>query len=118
EEQYRIWAIVRYMKASTVDNRTVFDVGVAFIGKRPPASYEDEPWKRYDISTSSFEALKTPEDMLTPFPATDQRVHTHHNIALDMRIEIDEPNGGVMQTEHTMTENISYKGATLFTTLE
>src|SRR5215207_7218183 len=33
EDQYRIWAIVRYMKASTIDKRTVFDVGVAFIGK-------------------------------------------------------------------------------------
>src|ERR1044071_7649124 len=118
EDQYRIWALVRYIKATVVEKQTVFDVGVAFIGKRPPASYEDEPWKRYDISTSSFQALKTPEDMLTPFPATDQRVHTRHNIAVDMRIEIVDPNGDVMQTEHTVTENISYKGATLFTTLE
>src|SRR5829696_8151947 len=27
EDQYRIWAIVRYMKASTLDKRIVFDVG-------------------------------------------------------------------------------------------
>ena len=57
EEQYRIWAIVRYMKTSIADNRTVFNVGVAFIGKRPPASYEKEPWKRYDIQYDVFQAL-------------------------------------------------------------
>jgi len=118
EDQYRIWALVRYIKATVVEKQTVFDVGVAFIGKRPPASYENEPWTRYDISTSVFQALKTPEDMLTPFPATDQRVHTRHNIPVDMRIEIVDPDGVVMQTENTVTENISYKGATLFTTLE
>src|SRR4026209_3026929 len=39
EDQYRIWAVVRYIKTSVVDKQTVFDVGVAFIGKRPPASY-------------------------------------------------------------------------------
>jgi len=118
EDQYRIWALVRYIKANIVEKQTIFDVGVAFIGKRPPASYENEPWKRYDISTSIFQALQTPEDMLMPFPTADQRVHTRHHIAVDMRIEIVDPNGEVTQTEHTVTEDISYKGATLFTTLE
>ena len=70
EDQYRIWAIVRYMKASIVEKLTVFDVGVAFIGKRAPASYEKEPWKRYDISTSAFQALAAADDILTPLPST------------------------------------------------
>jgi len=118
EDQYRIWAVVRYIKTSIVEKKTVFDVGVAFIGKRPPASYENEPWKRYDISTSVFQALAAPEDMLTPLSTADQRAYTRHNIAVDMRLEIVDPNGEVIQTEHTVTENISTKGATLFTTLE
>src|SRR6476661_2540426 len=37
EDQYRIWAIVRYLKASVGEKGPVFDIGVAFIGKRPPA---------------------------------------------------------------------------------
>ena len=118
EDQYRIWAIVRYMKASVAEKATVFDVGVAFIGKRPPASFEKEPWKRYDISTNVFQPLSAPEDVLTPFPAEDQRAYTRHNIPVDMRIEIVDPSGHVIETEHTVTENISTKGATLFTTLE
>ena len=118
EDQYRIWAVVRHVKTSVVEKRTLFDVGVAFIGKRPPASYETEPWKRYDISTSVFQALAAPEDVLTPFPTMDQRAHTRHNIAVDMRLEVVDPNGEIIQTEQTVTENISTKGATLFTTLE
>lgn len=118
EEQYRIWAIVRYMKASIVDNHTVFNVGVAFIGKRPPASYENEPWKRYDINANVFEALTKAEEMLMPYTSEDQRAHTRHNIAVDMRVELIDADGKVIETEQTVTEDISPKGATLFTTLQ
>jgi hypothetical protein len=116
EDQYRIWAVVRYMKSAIADNKTVFNVGVAFIGKRAPASYETEPWKRYDISTSAFEALSKPEDILIPL--TDQRVNTRYNIAVDMRLELVNVEGEVSESEHTVTENISAKGATIFTTLQ
>lgn len=116
EDQYRIWAIVRYMKASVAQKGTVFDVGVAFIGKKPPASFEKEPWKRYDISTSAFQALAAPEDILIPL--TDQRAHTRHNIAVEMRVDLLDINGEVVATEHTVTEDISIKGATIFTTLQ
>jgi hypothetical protein len=116
EDQYRIWAVVRYLKSKVVDSRTQFDVGVAFIGKRAPVSYEAEPWKRYDISTTAFQALKSPEEALKPLH--EQRTQTRHNIAVDMRIEIVNPKGDVVETEHTVTENISSGGATIFTTLE
>jgi len=118
EDQYRIWAIVRYMKASISDNRTVFNVGVAFIGKRPPASYEKEPWKRYDINNTVFEALTSAEEILTPFTSADQRVHTRHNIAVDMRVELVNADGEVTDSEQTVTEDISTRGATIFTTLD
>jgi hypothetical protein len=118
EEQYRIWAIVRYMKTGIVDNRTVFNVGVAFIGKRPPASYENEPWKRYDINADVFEALTKAEEMLIPYTSEDQRAHTRHNIAVDMRVETIDVDGKVIDSEHTVTEEISTKGATIFTTLQ
>jgi hypothetical protein len=118
EDQYRIWAIVRYMKATVGEKGAVFDVGVAFIGKRPPASFEKEPWKRYDISTSTFQALAAPDDILTPLPSTDQRTYTRHNIAVDLRVEVVDVNGAVVMSEHTVSEDISTQGATIFTTLE
>ena len=118
EDQYRIWAIVRYMKTKIVNKQTLFDVGVAFIGKRAPASYEKEPWKRYDITTNVFEAVNSAEDRLKPFTLEDRRDYTRHNIAVDMRVELMDVNGEVVETEHTVTENLSSKGATLFTTLQ
>ena len=116
EDQYKIWAVVRYIKTSIVENKTVFEVGVAFIGKRPPASYEKEPWTLYDVTNTTFEATKSADEIVIPF--ADQRAYTRHNIAVDMRIEIVDENGKVIEDEQTVTENISSKGATLFTTLE
>jgi len=118
EDQYRIWAVVRYMKAVAAVASTTFNIGVAFIGKRPPASFEKEPWKRYDISTSAFQALAAPDDVLKPLPSADQRVHTRHNIAVDIRLELVDANGEVAASEYTVTEDISARGATIFTTLE
>ena len=116
EDQYRIWAVVRHMRPAVVDNQTVFNVGVAFIGKRAPASYATEPWKRYDILTSAFQALSKADEILIPL--SDQRAHTRHNIAVDMRIEVIDMDGKVTESEHTVTEDISVGGATLFTTLQ
>ena len=116
EDQYRIWAVVRYIKTSIVDQATVFEVGVAFIGKRAPLSYDKEPWKRYDVVNTPFQAAKTADEILIPL--ADQRTSTRHNIPVDMRIEVVDPKGEVIQSEQTVTENISSLGATLFTTLE
>jgi hypothetical protein len=118
EDQYRIWAIVRYVKGKISSGKQTFEVGVAFIGKQAPASYEKEPWKRYDISTPVFEASKPADQMLTPLPSENQRELTRHNIAVDMRVEILDPNGDVVESEHTVTEDINAHGATLFTTLQ
>ena len=115
EDQYRVWALVRYMKPS-VRVRGMFDIGVAFVGKRPPASYEQEPWKRYDILTNALQALTPPDELLMPLK--DQRAYTRHNIAVDMRLELVDVSGVVTQSEQTVTENISTRGATIFTTLE
>jgi len=116
EDQYRIWALVRYIKTSVVNETTVFEVGVAFIGKRPPASYEQEPWRRYDVVNTVFQAAKSADEILIPL--ADQRSYTRHQIAVDMRLEIVDETGQVIEREETVTENISAKGATLFTTLE
>src|SRR5215216_5017161 len=106
EDQYRIWAIVRYLRVTASAKETVFHVGVAFIGKRPPASYENEPWKRYDISTATFQPSIDPGNFLRPLSSEDEREHTRHNIAVDMRIEIVDVNGEVVESEHTVTEDI------------
>jgi hypothetical protein len=120
EDQYRIWAIIRHLRPVVQADPKAgqFEVGAAFIGKRPPASYEAEPWKRYDISTKNFEALASLEDIVKPMQTTDQRVGTRHTIPVDMLLEVLNDTGAVQASESTVTENISHKGATIFTTLK
>ena len=111
EDQYRVWAIVRYLKSEFQADGPVFYVGVAFIGKRPPPSYEQEPWRRYDVATNAADGLPTAQDM------TVSADETRHQIAVDMRVELLDEAGGVVDTEQTVSEAIGAHGATLFTTL-
>ena len=120
EDQYRVWALVRYVKkiAGPDNKNPLFEVGVAFIGKRPPASYEHEPWKRYDVSTTAIHSMATAEEIVKPIRTSDQRIHTRHNIPVDMVLEVLDEKGEVGHTEITVSENISRRGATVFTTLQ
>ena len=118
EDQYRIWAIVRHLKSKTTDKGLAFEVGVAFIGKRAPASYEAQPWKRYEISLGASDTFAAIDERCQPGASADQRVHTRHHMAVDMLVEMIAPDGAVVGSEQTVTENISAGGATLFTTLE
>jgi len=53
EDQYRVWALVRHVRATIgAKNIATFEVGVAFIGKFPPKSYELEPWKLYELAAA------------------------------------------------------------------
>jgi len=120
EDQYKVWALVRHVKpASPPDSETVlFEVGVAFIGKQPPRSYEEDPSKRYEIGKLTADKLNTIEEW-TPdeLSSSDKRTRTRHNIPVDMLIETINEKGGVELSEHTVTENISPKGAAIYTTL-
>ena len=116
EDQYRVWAIVRYLKTDVTADGIVFMLGVAFIGKKPPDSYEQAPWKRYDVATSFGERLPTEEELVDA--VFSQQDETRHRIAVDMRVESMDENGGVVETEQTVSESISRAGATLFTTLD
>ena len=119
EDQYKVWALVRHIKSVTSAESKValFEVGVAFIGKRPPRSYDADPSKRYEIGAATADSLTIIEDAPIEMVSTDKRVHTRHNIPVDMLIETLNDKGEVELTEHTVSENISQKGAAIYTTL-
>ena len=117
EEQYRVWAIVRYLRSESTGDGIVFHLGVAFIGKRPPASYDKEPWRRYDVANNVGESLPAPDDVIDHVAVADRLDLTRHQIAADMRVELLDENGKVVETEQTVSENIGPRGATIFTTL-
>lgn len=120
EDQYRVWALVRYVKASTPagSDSSVFEVGVAFIGKQPPRSYNEDPSRRYDIGGKTSESLSIAEEWIQQSASEDNRTYTRHNIPVDMMIETLNDKGEVEQSEQTVAENISQKGAAIYTTLE
>lgn len=121
EDQYKVWALVRYVRPppAEAEKGPVFKVGVAFVGKRPPKSYEGDPAKLYDIATSATETVlaEDPDQMLKALPSSDQPEYTSHNLAVDILLETLDENGAVDQSENTVTENISARGATVFTSL-
>lgn len=120
DDQYRVWSLVRHVRTTTPPGSTslLFEVGVAFIGKRPPRSYEEDPSKRYEIGGTTPEQLNMIEDWVpTELASSDKRTQTRHNIPVDMLIESFNENGEVELSEHTVAENISQKGAAIYTTL-
>lgn len=119
EDQYRVWALVRYVRQTgTPGGAQQFEVGVAFVGKQPPRSYEGNPARRYEIGNMQPGQLHAVEDWTpTELSASDKRTATRHNIPVDMLIETFKDNGEVDMSEHTVTENISQKGAAILTTL-
>ena len=119
EDQYRVWALVRYVKSPVApEANAMFEVGVAFIGKQAPKSYASDPSKRYEIGGTTPESLSQVEDWEAPtVNLSDKRLATRHNIPVDMLIETLNEQGEPEQSEHTVTENISQKGAALYTTL-
>lgn len=120
EDQYRVWALVRYVKpaASPGSTTLLFEVGVAFIGKHPPRSYEENPSRRYEIGGPTPGDLNAiAEWSPTELASSANRAPTRHNIPVDMLIESFNEKGEVELSEQTVTENISEKGAALYTTL-
>ena len=124
EDQYRVWAMVRNVKSvpPVKDQAMRFEVGVAFVGKRAPSSYEADPGKRYEIArtaseATSFKLVEDADRMVTQKPNSDLRIDTRHDIPIPVLVEVIDKDGKIEITENTVTENISPKGATLFTSM-
>jgi hypothetical protein len=123
EQQYRVWALVRNIKAIITQGSAVprFEVGVAFVGKRPPVSFETDPTRRYDVATQGDGGLwnvQEAERTGQHVPSSDPRPETRHHLPVDVMIEMFDEKGEVAASERTVTENISRRGAAVFTTLE
>jgi hypothetical protein len=126
EPQYKVWALVR--RCIPVNQTTggatgeAYAVGVAFIGRNPPASFIEDPAKLYDIKQvneqnlfSIVEAEEQPDESSLP---KECRRHTRFQIPVGIVLEtVDEEGNVTTGSEMTVTENISLGGAAVFTTL-
>lgn len=124
EDQYRVWTIVRNVKL--LEQKTpkdpLIEVGVAFIGKRPPHSYRDHPERRYEIAQTKLEsamwaAREDSVDQLAEINTQDKRKESRQMIPVDVTIEVYDGDK-LIKNEHTVTENISRTGAAVFTAMD
>lgn len=122
EDQYRVWALVRNVKPIVKSGSLMprFEIGVAFVGKRPPASFELDPTKRYDVASSPAESglwdLNEAGER-AHVKSEDPRPETRHSVPIDVVVEVFDEKGGITESERTVTENISRRGAAVFTSL-
>ena len=120
EPQYRIWGLVRTCVPVEDADDKQNAVGVAFIGKKPPESYYENPAKLYDISHQKedklwqvIEAVEKPNDS-PKFEET--RRHSRLSIPANVIVEKIDADGNVAASETTVTENLSLSGASVFST--
>ncbi|MDH3493761.1 MAG: PilZ domain-containing protein [Acidobacteriota bacterium] len=123
ESQYHVWGIVR--RCIPIDNSKMesYLIGVAFIGKVPPKTYIDDPAQLYDVSHRSEKeqglweirhAVSEPDE--SHLPKEDRR-HSRYEIPINMEVDAVDSKGNVVESEPTVTENISLGGASIFTSL-
>jgi hypothetical protein len=122
EDQYRVWALVRHvMPQPDVEGQLRYELGVAFTGKHPPASYVRDPATRYTIDSISAEnnlwEVREVEKEQTGGDASRSN-ETRLQMALPVSVELFDEEGRVIASEQTVTENISRRGTAVWTTLK
>lgn len=94
---YRVYALVRWTRP--LEGRQL--IGVAFVGKTPPASYLHDPSRRYGTEGHG-----------------EKRRESRIEAAIMVRVDTIDEGGDVVESESTVTTNISRHGATCYTALE
>jgi hypothetical protein len=119
EPMYSVWGLVRHASAvsSAKPNQPAnFRIGVGFIGKYPPLSYEQDPTIRYDpllINVGSASLWR-----LARAQFAKQRREPRLIIPLEILVETLDGNGRPCQREHTVTETMSTLGTCIPTSLD
>ena len=119
EDQYRVWALIcRVASRPEFAGETRYEVGVAFTGKYPPASYVKDPATLYEAVAVSAENNLWHLKEVEPKTAAQRSEVTRLQMALNVRVEVFDAEGRVTAGEQTVTENISRRGAAIWTTLQ
>ena len=118
EDQYRVWALVRRVTvaAETAGGGQLFELGVAFVGKHPPASFQADPKTRYEIAADPTDQNLWRADERKKRAFVEGR-ETRLTMPVEVVVEVIDEHGAVAQSEQTVTENISRTGAAVFTSL-
>ncbi|HXT62682.1 MAG TPA: hypothetical protein VN696_06565 [Pyrinomonadaceae bacterium] len=115
EQLYSVWTLVRH--CSVLQHHPVaFRLGVAFIGKHAPASYNEDPASFYEPLP-----IKLGQSVMwnvTRRPPAKARRETRLLIPLEVLVETLDENGKPSVQEYTVTEAISSLGACIPSSLD
>lgn len=117
EDQYRVYAIVRWIKLAPQGGEKPFALGAAFTGKRPPQSYVENPATRYEVVAEGAGALWRARERDEKSRAVADR-ETRLTMPVEVIIEVLGERGEVLASETTVTGDISRRGASVFSTLQ
>lgn len=119
EDQYRVYALIcRVVTQPEFADEARYEVGVAFTGKHPPASYVRDPSTLYKADSISAENNLWHLTEVERKTTSQRSELTRLQMALSVRLEVFDSEGRVTASEQTVTENISRRGAAVWTTLQ
>ncbi|HEY2866000.1 MAG TPA: PilZ domain-containing protein [Pyrinomonadaceae bacterium] len=123
DSQYKVWALVRRcIPIRSAEGEMRYSIGVGFVGKNPPPGFIEKPSTIYDIIKRDDHGMwliaesrdQNDEQNL----AREERRQTRFFIPEMVTLEVLSDEGTVTATESTVTENISFGGAAVFTSLD
>ncbi len=119
EPMYSVWSLVRHTTAiAAAEQRqsTLFRVGVGFIGKQAPASYQEDPTVRYE--PLPIRVGQNTRWKLGRLAAVNQRRETRLLLPREVIVEALDENGEPAMQENTVTETLSSLGTCIPTNLD
>jgi PilZ domain len=115
EEFYRVWGLVQHCHLSSNDEGTSYQIGVAFIGDEPPATYGANALQNYRICGMSEDGLWNVTESDSKFVHRKElRYWTQIRPYLALIDSRRETIGG----EWGSTENVSRSGAAVISRLD
>ncbi|HEX8143760.1 MAG TPA: PilZ domain-containing protein [Pyrinomonadaceae bacterium] len=127
DEQYNVWSLVRHATPLGQEERQQerlprFEVGVAFIGKDPPLSFEADPSQRYEVASAPagenlWNMREQPDMEAMSAGARERRAETRRVMTVNVRIEVYDAEGNLSASESAEAENISRRGMSVITEL-
>src|SRR5262249_27104878 len=118
EPTYSVWSLVRHASAfpkTQQQESALFRVGVGFVGKHAPPSYEADPTLRYEplpLNGGQNSMCNVGERA-----SANQRRESRLIIPLEVLVEAFDENGRPSIQEYTATETLSSLGTCIPTNL-
>ena len=119
EPTYSVWSLVRHaapISKVSAEGSTLFRIGVGFVGKEAPLSYDQDPAVRFE--PLPVKAGQNSLWKLGKHRSAQQRRETRLVIPLEVMVETLDESGKPAMQEYTVTETISSLGTCIPTSMD